>query len=354
MRTTLKWVCASMAAALLAGMAMTTHAQRAEARGGPGIRDSVLRIPANAAFPLSKRIDLGVGRSIVVQFPVPLKDVLVSDPQLMDAVVQSSDRVFLIAKKSGQTNAFFFDEYGQQILTLEVAVGADLSALDQLLARLIPGSNIHSELAGKAIILTGSVRTPINSDRAAQIAAQFSASYAGTIGTVGSSNQSNTSNDHDEYAEQHQRGRPHLGLQFADPGRYHDIVRRRRSLRRQAGHQPARGGGRGAGHAPRHRGRGAALDAEAVRHQHRRAAQLGQLHLVGPQRQRLPADVGGGSGVAANGRHPEWCIVALQRGSRQRPTVPPRRLATPASAACGSRVSRPLPELCGRWSATAC
>ncbi len=191
MRTTLNWVCASMAAALLAAMALSTHAPRAEARDGPGIRDSVLRIPANAAFPLSKRIDLGVGRSIVVQFPIPLKDVLVSDPQLMDAVVQSSDRVFLIAKKSGQTNAFFFDEYGQQILTLEVAVGADLSALDQLLARLIPGSNIHSELAGKAIILTGSVRTPVDSDRAAQIAAQFSASYAGTIGTTGSSNQNN-------------------------------------------------------------------------------------------------------------------------------------------------------------------
>ncbi len=178
-----------MAAALLAGMAVTTYAQKAEARGGPAIRDSVLRIPANAAFPLSKRIDLGVGRSIVVQFPVPLKDVLVSDPSLMDAVVQSSNRVFLIAKKSGQTNAFFFDEYGQQILTLEVAVGADLSALDQLLARLIPGSNVHSELAGKAIVLTGTVRTPIDSDRAAQIAAQFAASYAGTIGNVGANQQ---------------------------------------------------------------------------------------------------------------------------------------------------------------------
>jgi pilus assembly protein CpaC len=141
--------------------------------GGQVGSDSVLRIPGNAAFPLSKRIDLGVGRSIVVQFPIPLKDVLVSDPSLLDAVVQSSDRVFLIAKKTGQTNAFFFDEYGQQILTLEVAVGADLSALDQLLTRLIPGSNVHSEIAGRAIVLTGTVRTPIDSNRAAQIAAQF-------------------------------------------------------------------------------------------------------------------------------------------------------------------------------------
>jgi pilus assembly protein CpaC len=163
--------------------------------GGQGGQDSVLRIPGNAAFPLTKRIDLGVGRSIVVQFPMPLKDVLVSDPNLLDAVVQSSDRVFLIAKKTGQTNAFFFDEYGQQILTLEVAVGADLSALDQLLMRLIPGSNVRSEIAGRAIVLTGTVRTPIDSNRAAEIAAQFyhANADAGSITNSGTSVATTTS-----------------------------------------------------------------------------------------------------------------------------------------------------------------
>ena len=177
MRTTLKWARAGMAAVFFVATCIgDVHA--ADMSGKPGSqvgRDSVLRIPANAAFPLSKRIDLGVGRSIVVQFPVPLKDVLVSDPGVLDAVVQSSDRVFLIAKKAGQTNAFFFDEYGQQILTLEVAIGADLTSLDQLLSRLIPGSNIHSEIAGRAIVLTGTVRTPVDSSMAAQIAAQYAA-----------------------------------------------------------------------------------------------------------------------------------------------------------------------------------
>jgi len=166
--------------------------------GGQGSQDSILRIPANAAFPLSKRLDLGVGRSIVVQFPIPLKDVLVSDPRVLDAVVQSSDRVFLIAKGTGQTNAFFFDEYGQQILTLDVAIGADLSALDQLLGRLIPGSNVHSEIAGRSIVLTGTVRTPIDSNRAAQIAAQFAQANAAAGSIVNSAptanNNSQTSN----------------------------------------------------------------------------------------------------------------------------------------------------------------
>jgi pilus assembly protein CpaC len=166
---------------------------RAAGPAGQAGQDSVLRIPANAAFPLTKRLDLGIGRSIVVQFPVPLKDVLVSDPKVLDAVVQSSDRVFLIAKGTGQTNAFFFDEYGQQILTLDVAIGADLSALDQLLARLIPGSNIHSEIAGRAVVLTGTVRTPVDSNRAAQIAAQFAQANS-EVGSVVNSSAPSASN----------------------------------------------------------------------------------------------------------------------------------------------------------------
>jgi pilus assembly protein CpaC len=186
MRTTLKWARASMAAVFFVAT-VSGGTQAAEVKGRSDLqvgRDSVLRIPANAVFPLSKRLGLGVGRSIVVQSPVPLKDVMVSDPTRLDAVVQSSDRVFLIAKQSGQTNAFFFDEYGQQILTLEVAIGADLSALDEFLARIVPGSNIHSEIAGKAVVLTGTVRTPIDSNRAAQVAAQFVGANSGSLGAV--------------------------------------------------------------------------------------------------------------------------------------------------------------------------
>ena len=100
------------------------------------------------------RVSIGLGKSLLVQFPFELKDVLVSDPDKVDAVVQASNRVFLIAKKLGQTNAFFFDTKGQQILTLEIAVGADLKSLDDMLKRFVPGSNITAEMAGKAAVLT--------------------------------------------------------------------------------------------------------------------------------------------------------------------------------------------------------
>jgi pilus assembly protein CpaC len=148
------------------------------------VSNSVLHIPARADFPLSKRVDIGKGKSLLVQFPFELKDVLVADPETADAVVQSSNRVFLIAKKIGTTNAFFFDSKGQQILTLEISIGSDLRSLDSLLRRLIPGSNVQSELAGGAIVLTGTVRTPADSKRANDIATQFAQANVNALGTT--------------------------------------------------------------------------------------------------------------------------------------------------------------------------
>jgi pilus assembly protein CpaC len=91
----------------------------------------------------------------------------------MDAVVQTSNRVHLIGKKFGQSNVFFFDENGEQILTLEVAVEEDTAMLDQMFRRLIAGSNIKSEVLNDTVILTGTVRSPIDANRAADIASRF-------------------------------------------------------------------------------------------------------------------------------------------------------------------------------------
>jgi pilus assembly protein CpaC len=157
-------------------------------RGGKGdtVQNSVLQVPPRGPFPMSQKISLGASKSILVQFPFELKDVLVSDPEKVDAVVQSSNRVFLIAKKVGQTNAFFFDTQGRQVLTLEVSVGADLSALDDLVRRFIPGATIKSEMAGNAIVLTGLVRTPLDATRAGDIAFQFAKANQGVISSAGS------------------------------------------------------------------------------------------------------------------------------------------------------------------------
>ena len=181
----------AIAALLIAVIGLSASQTQAGERDVPAAahpeQSSVLTIPANAKFPMTKQVGLGAGKSLMVQFPTPLKDVLVADPNRMDAVVQSSNQVFLIAKAPGATNAFFFDQNGQQVLTLEVTIGADLSGLESLLRRLIPASNITIESAGKALVLIGSVRTPLDSNRATDIAKQFAKSTGGAVAKNGAS-----------------------------------------------------------------------------------------------------------------------------------------------------------------------
>jgi pilus assembly protein CpaC len=134
---------------------------------------SVLRISSADVLPQTRAVRIGRNKSLLVELPVDLRDVMVSAPEIVDAVVQSSNRVHLIAKKIGQSNAFFFDASGEQVLTLEISVEQDTAVLDALLTRLLPGSNVKTEILNDTIILTGTVRTPVDSNRANDIASRF-------------------------------------------------------------------------------------------------------------------------------------------------------------------------------------
>ena len=65
---------------------------------------------------------LGVGKSVVVDFPREVKDVLVADPKIANAVVRSAQRAYIIGAAVGQTNVVFFDADGQQVGSYDIAV----------------------------------------------------------------------------------------------------------------------------------------------------------------------------------------------------------------------------------------
>ena len=134
---------------------------------------SILRISERDGYPLHRGIKLGRNKSMLVELSRELRDVIVSNPEMVDAVVQSSNRVYLIGKKVGQANAFFFDSNGEQIVTFEISVEHDTAVLDALYKRLLPGSNIKAEILNETLILTGRVRNPSDSTRAADIASRF-------------------------------------------------------------------------------------------------------------------------------------------------------------------------------------
>jgi len=121
----------------------------------------------------SKSIVLPLNKAAIVELPRPAADVLVSQPTIVDAVVKSPRRVYLLGLAVGQTNAFFFDTSGRQILNLEIQVERDLDALTDLISRLMPDTRISAEAFNDNIVLRGSAQNSSEATNAADIAARF-------------------------------------------------------------------------------------------------------------------------------------------------------------------------------------
>jgi pilus assembly protein CpaC len=126
-----------------------------------------------AEISASRDVRLGLGKSLVIDLPRDAKDVLVSSPQVADAVMRTARRAYLIGVEVGETNVFFFDAAGRQIAVLQVHVGRDLSGLAQQIRQLVPGSRVRVESVNDNVVLTGSVNTPSDAVNASNIAARF-------------------------------------------------------------------------------------------------------------------------------------------------------------------------------------
>lgn len=116
---------------------------------------------------------LGVGKSIVVDLPRDVKDVLVADPKIANAVIRSAQRAYIIGAAVGQTNIVFFDASGQQISAYDIAVTRDLNGLRAALKQTLPGANIQVEGLGDSVMLSGSVSSPVEAQQAGDIATRL-------------------------------------------------------------------------------------------------------------------------------------------------------------------------------------
>jgi pilus assembly protein CpaC len=118
-------------------------------------------------------LSLGIGKSVVIDLPRDIKDVLVADPKIANAVIRSAQRAYIIGAAVGQTNIVFFDSAGQQIAAYDIAVKRDLNGVRAALKQTLPDAAIQIDGVGDGVILTGSVSSPIEAQQAADLAARL-------------------------------------------------------------------------------------------------------------------------------------------------------------------------------------
>ncbi|MGY4628460.1 pilus assembly protein CpaC [Bradyrhizobium sp. USDA 4486] len=128
--------------------------------------------PVSTIAPARTRfLSLGVGKSVVIDLPREVKDVLVADPKIANAVIRSAQRAYIIGGQVGQTNVVFFTADGQQVASYDIAVKRDLNGMRAALRQSLPGVQIEG--VGDSVMLTGSVSSPVEAQQAGDVAAKL-------------------------------------------------------------------------------------------------------------------------------------------------------------------------------------
>jgi pilus assembly protein CpaC len=153
----------------LAGLTVIATAPVAPAQAQP-------RPQSRAAVPMgstAQLINLPRGSSMAIDLPSDARDVIVPNPVVAEAMLHSPRRITVIGLQPGETDAVVLDASGRTILSLRIRVDAGVSALQDTLSRVMPGSQVRAEAVNDSIILTGPVSSPGEADRATQVARAF-------------------------------------------------------------------------------------------------------------------------------------------------------------------------------------
>lgn len=151
-----------------------------------GTQFSLFASPANAAessknyikigasaIGQTRRVKVGLNKSLVIDLPGDAHDILVANPGVADAVTRTSRRIYVFAKQVGETNLFIFDRDGNQLLSLDLAVERDIAGLETYIEKYVRGANVTAEIVNDNIILTGTVPTPQAAAKAVELAQIF-------------------------------------------------------------------------------------------------------------------------------------------------------------------------------------
>jgi pilus assembly protein CpaC len=137
--------------------------------------------PAQSAV---RFLPLGIGKSVVIDLPREVKDVLVADPKIANAVVRSAQRAYIIGAAVGQTNIFFFDSEGQQIAAYDIAVTRDLNGVRAALKQALPYAEVSIEGVGDGVVLSGVVTSPGDAQAANELASRLTGSPDKVVNSI--------------------------------------------------------------------------------------------------------------------------------------------------------------------------
>ncbi len=143
-----------------------------------------VRQSATFSTPMHQIVEIGAGRSHVINLPEAARDTYVADPDIATAVMQTSSRLVINGLKDGSTTVLVSAADGNPIATIEVRVAQDVSQLQSTLRTALPNANIAVQAAGGSMILTGTVQSAADAVRAVDITRGFTGSADKVVNAI--------------------------------------------------------------------------------------------------------------------------------------------------------------------------
>lgn len=138
----------------------------------PPVGDQIPRIYLTADQGAAS-IELARGKSAIIELPSDVRDLLVTNPVVADAVLRDKRRIYVVGLAEGVTDAAFFDASGRRILSVTIRVTQPVDNLAETIRRVLPDAKIQVQPVRDSVVLSGMVRNAADADIVGRIAAQF-------------------------------------------------------------------------------------------------------------------------------------------------------------------------------------
>jgi pilus assembly protein CpaC len=122
---------------------------------------------------VSRSVTVGVNKSVIIELEAPAADVVIANPEIADAVVQTSQRIIFRGVKYGQTSALIFDRGGRTLLDLSIYVETDMSALEATIVKHVPDARVKLESLNGSIVMTGTVDSASQADQVKKLVTAY-------------------------------------------------------------------------------------------------------------------------------------------------------------------------------------
>jgi pilus assembly protein CpaC len=150
---------------LLAGFCVAgALAMSAAAQGGPPPPPGMT----------SYELDVGAGKSQVLETPGTYTDLMVGDPKVADVVPLTTHSVYVVGKSVGATSLSIYGPGKRLIATVDVVVDPDIVDLQTRLREILPEEkDIAMRMSNESLVVSGTVSSPVQLHRVLELAESY-------------------------------------------------------------------------------------------------------------------------------------------------------------------------------------